>query len=168
MRPRIPARLLLVGVLAPALAIPVAMPGRFGSAPLDGAQAATGTFTQVDAGDYTTCGVRDGRQPGLLGEKRPRAGNAPRRHLHQVDVSIWHACGVKTDDTLACWGYNYYGQASPPTGILHQGQRRHSARLWSEDGRQPGLLGGQLLRRGDAPRRHLHPRSARAAGTPVG
>src|SRR5207253_2635523 len=27
-----------------------------------------------------------------------------------------HTCGVKTDGTLACWGDNGFGQASPPSG----------------------------------------------------
>jgi hypothetical protein len=33
----------------------------------------------------------------------------------QVSAGHYHTCGLKTDGTLACWGDNSYGQASPPT-----------------------------------------------------
>ena len=29
-------------------------------------------------------------------------------------------CGLKTDGTVACWGDNYYGQATPPAGAFTQ------------------------------------------------
>jgi probable HAF family extracellular repeat protein/uncharacterized repeat protein (TIGR03803 family)/YVTN family beta-propeller protein len=31
-----------------------------------------------------------------------------------------HACGVRTDGTLACWGANFAGQATPPAGSFMQ------------------------------------------------
>jgi len=37
-----------------------------------------------------------------------------------VSVGEWHTCGVRTDGTLACWGDNGYGQATPPTGTFSQ------------------------------------------------
>jgi len=33
----------------------------------------------------------------------------------QVSAGGQHTCGVRTDGTLACWGQNDYGQATPPT-----------------------------------------------------
>jgi alpha-tubulin suppressor-like RCC1 family protein len=33
-----------------------------------------------------------------------------------VDAGIVHACGLNTDGTLACWGDNSRGQATPPAG----------------------------------------------------
>jgi alpha-tubulin suppressor-like RCC1 family protein len=38
----------------------------------------------------------------------------------QVDADYKHTCGVKGDGTLACWGYNFYGQATPPSGSFSQ------------------------------------------------
>ena len=29
-----------------------------------------------------------------------------------------HTCGVRTNDQVACWGHNDFGQASPPTGTF--------------------------------------------------
>jgi len=37
-------------------------------------------------------------------------------HFLQVSAGNEHACGVKTDGSVACWGDNSYGQASPPSG----------------------------------------------------
>jgi hypothetical protein len=36
----------------------------------------------------------------------------------QLSASGLYNCGIKTDGTLACWGYNYFGQASPPPGTF--------------------------------------------------
>jgi hypothetical protein len=33
-----------------------------------------------------------------------------------VSAGYFHTCGVKADDTLACWGNNDYGEATPPAG----------------------------------------------------
>ena len=27
-----------------------------------------------------------------------------------------HTCGVRTDSSVACWGYDEYGEATPPEG----------------------------------------------------
>ncbi|PYP95483.1 MAG: hypothetical protein DMD34_06665, partial [Gemmatimonadetes bacterium] len=32
----------------------------------------------------------------------------------------FHTCGLKTDGTVACWGDDYYGQATPPAGTFAQ------------------------------------------------
>ena len=78
MRPRIPVRLLLFAVLAPAVGVLAVMPGWFAGSASDGVQASAGGFTQVSAG-------------------------------------YLHTCGVKMDGTLACWGRNDSGQATPPS-----------------------------------------------------
>ena len=31
-----------------------------------------------------------------------------------ISAGFEHSCGVRTDGTLACWGRNEFGQASPP------------------------------------------------------
>jgi VCBS repeat-containing protein len=35
-----------------------------------------------------------------------------------VDAGESHSCGVRTDGTLACWGWDFYGQADPPAGTF--------------------------------------------------
>src|SRR2546428_13907003 len=35
-----------------------------------------------------------------------------------VSAGFLHTCGVTTDGTLACWGDNRNGQASPPSGTF--------------------------------------------------
>jgi len=34
----------------------------------------------------------------------------------QVSAGNAHTCGVRTTGSVRCWGYNYYGQATPPLG----------------------------------------------------
>jgi len=38
----------------------------------------------------------------------------------QLSISSTHGCVAKTDNTLACWGKNDYGQATPPNGQFLQ------------------------------------------------
>jgi alpha-tubulin suppressor-like RCC1 family protein len=33
-----------------------------------------------------------------------------------ISTGLYHTCRVKTDDTLACWGHDGYGQVSGPNG----------------------------------------------------
>jgi alpha-tubulin suppressor-like RCC1 family protein len=35
-----------------------------------------------------------------------------------VSAGDSHTCGVKTDGTIACWGSNSYGKATPPPGTF--------------------------------------------------
>ena len=58
-----------------------------------------------------------------------------------VSAGGLHTCGVRTDGTLACWGHNDIGQATPPEGTFIQvgGGNLHSWR--GADGRHPDLLG---------------------------
>jgi len=37
---------------------------------------------------------------------------------HTVSAGHYHNCGVRTDGTLACWGSNGNGRATPPTGTI--------------------------------------------------
>ena len=38
----------------------------------------------------------------------------------QVSAGASHTCALKADNTLACWGGNDYGQATPPAGAFQQ------------------------------------------------
>lgn len=40
-----------------------------------------------------------------------------------------HSCALRTDGTLACWGRNDDGQATPPAGDLQPGQLRRVSYL---------------------------------------
>jgi Ca2+-binding RTX toxin-like protein len=35
-----------------------------------------------------------------------------------ISAGFGHTCGIRTDGTLACWGRNLEGQASPPAGTF--------------------------------------------------
>ncbi len=39
-------------------------------------------------------------------------------HYESLSVGSYHNCAVKTDDTVACWGYNVDGQAAAPSGTF--------------------------------------------------
>jgi alpha-tubulin suppressor-like RCC1 family protein len=52
-------------------------------------------------------------------------------YTERLSAGSRHGCGVKTDYTLVCWGYNFYGQTSSPTGQFSQvsAGRYHSCGL---------------------------------------
>ena len=33
-----------------------------------------------------------------------------------VSAGVQHTCGVKMDGSVECWGWNQYGQSTPPAG----------------------------------------------------
>ena len=37
-----------------------------------------------------------------------------------ISAGYQHTCGLKSDGTLACWGYNGFGQVAPPDGTFTQ------------------------------------------------
>ena len=45
--------------------------------------------------------------------------HAPPRAL-QVAAGYYTTCALKTDGAVACWGYNGYGQATPPDEAFTQ------------------------------------------------
>ena len=42
--------------------------------------------------------------------------DSPCDEFSEVDVGAQHSCGLRTDQTIVCWGYNGGGQAEPPNG----------------------------------------------------
>jgi alpha-tubulin suppressor-like RCC1 family protein len=55
-----------------------------------------------------------------------------------ISTGLYHTCGVKTDGTLACWGYDGYGQVSgpnqsPDTFTQVSGGGYHTCGLKSDD-----------------------------------
>jgi alpha-tubulin suppressor-like RCC1 family protein len=37
-----------------------------------------------------------------------------------VSAGYAHTCGLKGDGTVVCWGWNGYGQSTPPMGTFTQ------------------------------------------------
>jgi alpha-tubulin suppressor-like RCC1 family protein len=87
-------------------------------------QAIEGSWSQVSAGDYHTCAIRDdatlwcwgddghgqlGRAEG--GPASPEAGQVGEAaDWTQVSAGGDHSCGIRADRTLWCWGANGAGQ----------------------------------------------------------
>ena len=46
--------------------------------------------------------------------------DAPRTDLPEgerfkgISAGSWHTCGLRQDGGVSCWGYNQYGETSPP------------------------------------------------------
>ena len=57
-----------------------------------------------------------------LGVSQPVTAKADDTWLLPETISTggYHACGIKNDGTLACWGYNGNGQSTPPAGTFTQ------------------------------------------------
>jgi alpha-tubulin suppressor-like RCC1 family protein len=45
---------------------------------------------------------------------------SPADTFSQVSAGDSHTCGLKTDGTVACWGFNGNSQATPPAGTFSQ------------------------------------------------
>ena len=78
----------------------------------------SGTFTQVSAGGYSTCALREGtgevacwgyNGPGSDGMTDPPPGQFVR-----ITHGTLFACAQRADDTIVCWGRNDSGQLKVP------------------------------------------------------
>jgi len=86
-------------------------------------------WKSVSAGDYHTCGVKtDGtlycwgnNSNGQIGDNTTTAKHVPTQEntasTNWLSISAYssNTCGLKTDGTLWCWGYNHYGQLGDNT-----------------------------------------------------
>ncbi len=52
----------------------------------------------------------------MLGQRRRRAGDAAQGTFTTVSAGGGHSCALRTDGTVACWGLDTNGRASPPAG----------------------------------------------------
>ena len=83
-----------------------------------------GTFSKVDLAEEQACALgTDGRVTcfGHFAEADARLGVIPIDGTFS-DVAAIHddfgGCGIRTDGTVACWGDDTWGQASPPSGTF--------------------------------------------------
>src|SRR5207248_95917 len=93
-----------------------------------------GPFTQVSAGREHTCGLKTDGTVACWGNNTQGQATPPAGTFTQVSAGgaagggygweffggVGHTCGVKADGTVACWGYNEFGQATPPASTFTQ------------------------------------------------
>lgn len=77
------------------------------------------TFSMVTSGEDFTCGIKsaDGaahcwgwNQYGQVNDVTTEVG------MKHISAGTKHACGIKSDKSIACWGLNADNQATPPSG----------------------------------------------------
>ena len=69
-------------------------------------------------------------------EGRPTAGS-----FDSVSAGNYHTCGVRSDGSVACWGNNEDGQATPPAGSFVSVSAEYYYNLRGEEQRLRCLLG---------------------------
>ena len=47
-------------------------------------------------------------------ESKPASDNKP--VFASISTKLKHTCGVRTDGSVACWGWDKYGQSTAPSG----------------------------------------------------
>ncbi|MYE76931.1 MAG: hypothetical protein F4232_11095, partial [Acidimicrobiaceae bacterium] len=52
------------------------------------------------------------------GLRSGKAADAPEGTFTAVTTGKWHSCGLRTDATITCWGWNAYGQTDAPSGTF--------------------------------------------------
>jgi alpha-tubulin suppressor-like RCC1 family protein len=62
---------------------------------------------------FGTCAVLDDGHVECVGQ--PNLRHVPSGEFRQVAVGEYHACAVRADARIVCWGMNTLGQATPPT-----------------------------------------------------
>jgi len=72
-------------------------------------------FTSIASSDGFTCGVTLTNAIHCWGTAAP---TPPSITAKQVTCGSAHACAIKSDGHVACWGDNSHGQSSPPNAVF--------------------------------------------------
>lgn len=75
---------------------------------------------KLDPGDYSAPGLGKPDEQGRLDPVRFLSGNFTVQGYRQVSKGVSHACGIREDGSLHCWGQSNHGQTTPPAGIFKQ------------------------------------------------
>lgn len=65
-------------------------------------------FTELSAGEYQTCGLRDDGKILCWGQDDVDQASPPALSFRALSEGEKHGCGVVNDGTLACWGYGFF------------------------------------------------------------
>jgi len=75
-----------------------------------------GTFSEVSLGENGGCAIHDEDDTVASWGKYPEA-DPPASQFQHISVGGSHACGIRLDNTLECWGEDYSGEIDDaPTG----------------------------------------------------
>ena len=100
---------------------------------------------------------------------KPKLGQAVKGEkggFVSVSAGRKHTCGVRTDGSVACWGDNYHGQATPPEGKFASVTAWHSHTCGVRADGTVACWGGMMKARPRRPK-GSSPRSASAVLTPA-
>jgi Regulator of chromosome condensation (RCC1) repeat len=74
-----------------------------------------GTYTDVSAGGFHTCGVTSSGSVACWGYNAYAQTDVPTGTFTRVSAGDYHTCGIKSDGGIACWGRDNNGQSTVPT-----------------------------------------------------
>jgi|GEM_PF-3990941 len=91
-----------------------------------------GSFKQFSTGGNYACALKTNNavvcweHPVVIGglglrlnlQKMKAQATPPAGSFKQVSAGDYHACAIKTNNSVACWGNNSNGQATPPSSIM--------------------------------------------------
>ncbi len=89
-----------------------------------------GTFLQISAGRYHTCGIKTNNTVRCWGHNSEEQSYSPsdpfwdfhfekfpsseRKYFRQIDAGMWHTCAIGVDEAVTCWGWMGFIYPSPP------------------------------------------------------
>ena len=73
--------------------------------------------------------------PTVTIDPAPPTCDVPTGTFKAISAGSRHSCAIRSDDTAACWGYNYDGEAEAPEGTFKaiSAGSRHSCAIRSDD-----------------------------------